>query len=118
MLAPIRAIGVPRDWSNIIHLPAKEGQMTSNIATIIHQHVSLEVRCLDRLYLQAYMPKLQTPGGLCYFLHDDLGNPIPPPALLQPDRWGRSVHPRDWPKSGKNGRREGDPRRCAGPDRR
>lgn len=58
--------------------------MTPNIATIIHQHVSLEVRCLDRLYLQAYMPKLQTPGGLCYFLHDYLGNPIPSPALLQP----------------------------------
>jgi len=58
--------------------------MTPNIAAIIRQHVSLEVRCLDRLYLQAYMPKLQTSGGLCYFLHDYLGHPIPSPALLQP----------------------------------
>ena len=40
--------------------------MTPNIADIIRHHVSLEVRCIDRLYLHAYMPKLQTSGGLCY----------------------------------------------------
>ena len=46
--------------------------MTPNIHTIIRQHVALEVRCIDRVYLHAYMPKLQTSGGLCYFLHDYL----------------------------------------------
>jgi hypothetical protein len=30
------------------------------------------------------MPKLQTSGGLCYFLHDHLGYPIPSPALFRP----------------------------------
>ena len=58
--------------------------MTPNIADIIRHHVSLEVRCLDRLYLHAYLPKLQTSGGLCYFLHDYLGYPIPSPALFKP----------------------------------
>src|SRR3977135_2566284 len=58
--------------------------MTPNIAAIIHAHVSLSVSCLDRLYLHAYLPKLQTPGGLCYFLHDHLGHPIPSPALFAP----------------------------------
>ena len=58
--------------------------MTPNIHTIIRQHVALEVRCIDRLYLHAYMPKLQTSGGLCYFLHDHLGYPVPSPALLKP----------------------------------
>lgn len=58
--------------------------MTPNIAAIIHDHVALSVRCLDRLYLHAYMPKLQTSGGLCYFLHDHLGYPIPSPALFRP----------------------------------
>jgi hypothetical protein len=58
--------------------------MTPNIADIIRQHVSLSVRCIDRLYLHAYMPKLQTSGGLCYFLHDHLGHPIPSPALFRP----------------------------------
>ena len=67
--------------------------MTPNIHTIIRQHVSLEVRCIDRVYLHAYMPKLQTSGGLCYFLHDYLGYPVPSPALLKPrhDRFVAAV---------------------------
>ena len=67
--------------------------MTPNIHTIIRQHVSLEVRCIDRVYLHAYMPKLQTSGGLCYFLHDYLGHPVPSPALLKPrhDRFVAAV---------------------------
>ena len=67
--------------------------MTPNIADIIRQHVTLSVSCIDRLYLHAYMPKLQTSGGLCYFLHDHLGNPIPSPALFRPmhDRFLRAV---------------------------
>ena len=67
--------------------------MMPNIADIIRQHVSLEVRCIDRLYLHAYMPKLQTSGGLCYFLRDYLGNPIPSPALFKPmhDRFVTAV---------------------------
>jgi hypothetical protein len=36
------------------------------------------------VYLHAYMPKLQTSGGLCYFLHDHLGHPVPWPALFKP----------------------------------
>jgi hypothetical protein len=57
-----------------------------NLADIIRRHVSLEVRCVDRLYLHAYAPKLQTSGGLCYFLRDHLGHPIPSPALFTPMR--------------------------------
>jgi hypothetical protein len=58
--------------------------MMPNIADIIRHHVSLSVRCIDRVFLHAYMPKLQTSGGLCYFLHDHLGQPIPSPALFRP----------------------------------
>ncbi len=67
--------------------------MTPNIADIIRHHVSLEVRCIDRVYLHAYMPKLQTSGGLCYFLHDHLGYPVPSPALFKPrhDRFVAAV---------------------------
>jgi len=67
--------------------------MTPNIADIIRHHVSLEVRCIDRLDLHAYMPKPQTSGGLCYFLRDCLGNPIPSPALFKPmhDRFVTAV---------------------------
>jgi hypothetical protein len=39
------------------------------------------------------MPKLQTSGGLCYFLRDYLGHPIPSPALFKPmhDRFVTAV---------------------------
>ena len=39
------------------------------------------------------MPKLQTSGGLCYFLHDHSGYPVPSPALLKPrhDRFVAAV---------------------------
>ncbi|MBI4266315.1 MAG: hypothetical protein HY657_18225 [Acidobacteria bacterium] len=67
--------------------------MTPNIADIIRQHVTLSVSCIDRLYLHAYMPKRQTSGGLCSFLHDHHGNPIPSSALFRPmhDRFLQAV---------------------------
>jgi hypothetical protein len=55
-----------------------------NVHELIRDHVTLSIRCLDRLYLHAYLPKLQTSGGLCYFLRDHLGHPIPSPALFAP----------------------------------
>jgi len=92
MLGPMRR-PASSSGSTIIDLPAKEDRMTPNIADIIRHHVSLEVRCIDRLYLHAYMPKLQTSGGLCYYLRDYLGHPIPSPALFKPmhDRFVTAV---------------------------
>ena|SRR2546427_1327269 len=55
-----------------------------NVHELIRDYVTLSIRCLDRLYLHAYLPKLQTSGGLCYFLRDHLGHPIPSPALFTP----------------------------------
>ena len=45
------------------------------------------------MYLHAHLPTLQTSGGLCYFLHDHLGYPIPSPALFKPlhDRFVTAV---------------------------
>src|SRR5262245_579549 len=79
--------------STIVGTPTKEFPTMPNIAEIIRHHVSLSVSCFDRLYLHGYMPKLQTSGGLCYFLHDHLGYPIPSPALFRPlhDRFVSAV---------------------------
>lgn len=38
---------------------------------------------MDRLYLNGYVPGLQTPGGVVYFLHQVGGNPIASPALFE-----------------------------------
>ena len=67
--------------------------MLANMHTILQNHVSLTVSCIDRLYLNGYVPKLQTSGQLCYFLRDHLGFPIPSPALFRPlhDRFVHAV---------------------------
>jgi hypothetical protein len=54
-----------------------------NINEVLEGHVSLEVECLDRLYLNAYCPVLQVPGQVVTFLTGHLGYPIPSPALFQ-----------------------------------
>jgi hypothetical protein len=46
-------------------------------------HVGLDIACVDRLYLNGYVPGLQTPGGVIYFLHTVRGNPITSPALFE-----------------------------------
>lgn len=64
-----------------------------NIETIIRDRVTLTIDCIDRLYLNGYVPRLQTSGQLVGFLRDHLGQPIPSPALLRPlhDRFVREV---------------------------
>ena len=53
-------------------------------ADMVAGHVVLDVSCLDRLYLNGYVNKLQTPGGVVYFFHDHRGKPIVSPALFEP----------------------------------
>jgi hypothetical protein len=59
--------------------------MTSvtNINEVLEGHVGLEVDCVDRLLLNAYVPKLQVSGQVVTFLTEHLGFPIPSPALLE-----------------------------------
>ena len=53
-----------------------------NINELLEGHVTLEVECIDRLYLNGYLPSLATGGGLIRFLTEHLGKPIPSPVLL------------------------------------
>lgn len=53
-----------------------------NVAQLIRDHVTLEVDCVDRLYLNGYIPTLQTPEQLVAFLRRHRGHPIPSPKLL------------------------------------
>jgi len=54
----------------------------ANIPELLHEHVTLEVECLDRLYLNGYIGRLATPGGLVTFPREQLGKPIPSPVVL------------------------------------
>src|SRR5215470_18130339 len=53
-----------------------------NINELLEGHVTLELECIDRLYLNGYLPSLATAGGLVRFLREHLCKPIPSPALL------------------------------------
>jgi hypothetical protein len=53
----------------------------ATISSLLADHVSLQVRSVDRLFLQAYVPRLMTQGQVIRFLLDR-GFPIPSPAAL------------------------------------
>ncbi len=55
----------------------------TNINEVLDGHVGLEVDCVDRLYLNAYVPSLQVPGQVARFLHDHLGLMLPSPAAFE-----------------------------------
>lgn len=65
----------------------------ANINDVLDGHVGLDIECVDRLYLNAYVPNLQVPGQVARFLHDHLGYPLPSPALFVPigNRFRRDV---------------------------
>lgn len=54
----------------------------TNVNEILRDHVTLTVDCMDRIYLNGYIPNLQVPGQLVNFLIKHRGNKIPSPALL------------------------------------
>jgi hypothetical protein len=70
--------------------------MTARVVTvneILDGHVALDIECLDRIYLNAYVPILQSSGQVVAFMTQYLDLPIPSPALFDKisQRFRRSV---------------------------
>lgn len=63
-------------------------------ATILRDHTRLSLTSFDRLYLNGYVPTLQTPGQLVTFCREQLGASLPSPALFGPlrERLMTAVH--------------------------
>src|SRR5215210_7789724 len=53
------------------------------VTGLLDGHVGLDVECLDRLYLNGYVPKLQVSGQVAWFMSGHLGYPIPSPAIME-----------------------------------
>ncbi|TAJ20381.1 MAG: hypothetical protein EPO65_03930 [Dehalococcoidia bacterium] len=53
-------------------------------ADVLREHVTFELECIDRMYLNAYVPFLQTPQGVAWLLREQLGHRFPSTALLAP----------------------------------
>src|SRR5216684_7171261 len=75
---------------------AAAGPAVVTAADVVAGHVTLDVSCLDRVYLNGYVAKLQTPGGVVYFFRDHRGKPIVSPALFEPigEKFRKDI--RDW----------------------
>jgi hypothetical protein len=60
---------------------------------LLDGHTVLDIECLDRVYLNAYVPVLQSSGQVVAFMTQHLGKPIPSPALMEHigTRFRRSV---------------------------
>lgn len=65
-----------------------------NVNDLLDRHVVLDLACLDRIYLNAYVPNLQVSGQVVMFMRDHLGMPIPSPAVMEKmgNRFRDNVH--------------------------
>jgi hypothetical protein len=55
-----------------------------SVSDVLSDHVTLEVECIDRMYLNLYVPKLQYESGVVGFFRGHLGYPFASSALMDP----------------------------------
>src|ERR1700682_2313360 len=55
-----------------------------NVAEILRDHVTFELEAIDRMYLNAYVPSLQTGAGFVYFVKTQLGARVPSTMMVAP----------------------------------
>lgn len=60
----------------------RPGGVMTDYSTLLGDHVTLTCRSIDRIFLQAYVPKLQTVGWVCQYLRWQRGYPIPSSAAF------------------------------------
>jgi len=58
--------------------------IAQSVADILGQHVKLSVEGIDRMYLNVYVPRLQTEQGVVWFFREHRGQPLPSAALMSP----------------------------------
>jgi hypothetical protein len=65
-----------------------------SVADVLTSRVTLEVECIDRMYLNVYQPRLQHVNGVVWFLRGHRGHPFASSALMDPISKGfvASVH--------------------------
>jgi hypothetical protein len=58
--------------------------IAQSVAEILADHVTLSVEGIDRIYLNVYVPWLQTERGIVQFFRKHRGQPLPSAALMSP----------------------------------
>ena len=55
-----------------------------SVAEILNEHVTFELECIDRMYLNVYVPALQCESGVVKFFRSHRGHPFASSALMDP----------------------------------
>ena len=58
--------------------------IAQSVADILGRHVRLAVEGIDRMYLNIYVPRLQSERGVVRFFREQRGQPLPSAALMSP----------------------------------
>jgi hypothetical protein len=58
--------------------------LARSVAEILGEHVVLEVECIDRMYLNVYVPQLQTERGIACFFKFHRGHTFASSAVMLP----------------------------------
>ncbi|NJO13650.1 MAG: winged helix-turn-helix transcriptional regulator [Gammaproteobacteria bacterium] len=58
--------------------------VTHSVAEVLRSKVQLEVECIDRMYLNVYVPQLQYPYGVVSFFRQHRGHQFASSALMKP----------------------------------
>src|SRR6266542_7114358 len=66
------------------HRPEPAMSLPRTVADVLREHVTLEVECIDRMYLNAYVPGLQYESGVAGFFRHHRGHPFASSALMEP----------------------------------
>ena len=59
-------------------------KVARSVAEVLSQHTTLTLECIDRMYLNVYVPLLQAGAGAAYFFRKMRGRPVPSSALMAP----------------------------------
>lgn len=58
--------------------------IAQSVADILNDHVRLSIECIDRMYLNVFVPGLQYEQGIVRFFRTHRGQPLPSAALMNP----------------------------------
>src|ERR1700675_5151470 len=58
--------------------------LSQSVCDVLRTHVVLESECIDRMYLNVYVPQLQRVGGVVWYLRGHLGQRFASTATVAP----------------------------------
>ena len=58
--------------------------VSQSVANILNRHVTFQLECIDRMYLNVYVPMLQCESGIARFFRSHRGHKFASSALMDP----------------------------------